>query len=188
MFQYSLPARHTNNGLDILVQYPTAFRTFFAEELPNRQVLVGYLLLSYNDNRYSQRQLGDEAVVTLRGKNQPRTQGPRPRLISNFFYVALLMMTSPLFLCFNVYYFTINSLQSAVCSLQSAVCSLRSAVCSLQSAVCSLQSAVCGLQSAVCSLQMSYTGKTTTLRNSSVYTKTNFQFLSVSFYSIKANS
>ena len=39
-----------------------------------------------------------------------------------------------LFLYFNVYYFTINSLQSAVCGLQSAVCSLQSAVCSLQSA------------------------------------------------------
>ena len=106
MFQYSLPARRTNNGLDnVLVQYPTAFPTFFAEELLNRKVLVGYLLLSYNDNLlrrkrknrtlnpskpfllklYSQRQLGNEAVVTLRGKNQPRTQGPRPRLISNFF-------------------------------------------------------------------------------------------------------
>ena len=85
MFQYSLPTRRTNNGLDILVQYPTAFRTFFAEELLNRQVLVGYLLLSYNDNLYSQRQLEKEAVVTLRRKNQPRTQGPRPRLISNFF-------------------------------------------------------------------------------------------------------
>ena len=106
MFQYSLPARPTNNGLDnVLVQYPTAFRTFFAEELLNRQVLVGYLLLSYNDNLlrrkrknrtlnppakpfllklYSQRQLGNEAVVTLRGKNHPRTQGPRPRLLSNF--------------------------------------------------------------------------------------------------------
>ena len=106
MFQYSLPARRTNNGLDnVLVQYPTAFRTFFAEELLNRQVLVGYLFLSYNDNLlrrkrknrtlnpskpfllklYSQRQLGNEAVATLRGKNQPRTQGHRPRLISNFF-------------------------------------------------------------------------------------------------------
>ena len=138
MFQYSLPARHTNNGLDILVQYPTAFRTSFAEELLNRQVLVGYLLLSYNDNRYSQRQLGDEAVVTLRGKNQPRTQSPRPRLISNFFYVALLMMTSPFILCFKYII-----LQLTVCSLQSAVCGLRSAVCSLRSAVCSLQSAVC---------------------------------------------
>ena len=35
------------------------------------------------------------------------------------------MMTSPLFLCFNVYYFTINSLWSAVCGLRSAVCSLQ---------------------------------------------------------------
>ena len=124
MFQHSLPARRTNNGLDnVLLQYPTAFRTFFAEELLNRQVLLGYLLLSYNDNLLlrrkrknrtlnrskpflpklcSQRQLGNEAVVTLRGKNQPRTQRPRPRLISNFFFdVALLMMTSPLFLCFQ---------------------------------------------------------------------------------------
>ena len=85
MFQYSLPAHRTNNGLDnVLVQYPTAFRTFFAEELLNRQALVSYLLLSYNDNvlrrkrknrtlnplkpfllnLYSQRQLGNEAVVT----------------------------------------------------------------------------------------------------------------------------
>ena len=123
MFQHSLPARRTNNGLDnVLLQYPTAFRTFFAGELLNRQVLLGYLLLSYNDNLLrrkrknrtlnrskpflpklcSQRQLGNEAVVTLRGKNQPRTQRPRPRLISNFFFdVALLMMTSPLFLCFQ---------------------------------------------------------------------------------------
>ena len=45
MFQYSLPARRTNNGLHILVQYPTAFRTFFAEELLNTHVSVGYLLL-----------------------------------------------------------------------------------------------------------------------------------------------
>ena len=30
------------------------------------------------------------------------------------------MMRSPLFLCFNVYYFTIKSLQSAVCGLQFA--------------------------------------------------------------------
>ena len=88
--QYSLPARRTNNRLDnVLVQYPTAFRTFFAVELLNRQVLVSYLLLSYNDNllrrkrknrtlnpskpfllkRYSQRQLGNEAVVTLRRKS-----------------------------------------------------------------------------------------------------------------------
>ena len=110
MFQYSLPERRTNNRLDnVLVQYPTAFQTFFAEELLNRQVLIGYLLLSYNDNLsrkkrknrtlnpskpfllnlYSQRQLGNEAVVTLLGKNQPRTQGPRPRLISNFFWTLL---------------------------------------------------------------------------------------------------
>ena len=111
MFQHSLPARRTNNGLDnVLLQYPTAFRTFFTEELLNRQVLLGYLLLSYNDNLLlrrkrknrtlnrskpflpklcSQRQLGNEAVVTLRGKNQPRTQRPRPRLISNFFLTLL---------------------------------------------------------------------------------------------------
>ena len=64
MFQYSLPARRTNNGLhNVLVQYPTAFRTFFAEELLNRQVLVGYLLLSYNDN-------------LLRRKRKNRTLNP----------------------------------------------------------------------------------------------------------------
>ena len=123
MFQYSLPARRTNNGLDnVLVQYPTAFRTFFAEELLNRQVLVGYLLLPYKDNLlrrkrknrtlnpskpfllklYSQRQLGNEAVVTLRGKNQPRTPGPQAKADFQYFLdVALLMMMSSLFLCFQ---------------------------------------------------------------------------------------
>ena len=82
------------------------------EKPPQKRGLTGAPLTT-------QRQLGNEAVVSLRGKNQPRTQGPRSRLISNFFFdVALLMMTSPLFLCFNVYYFTINSLQSAVCTPQ----------------------------------------------------------------------
>ena len=151
MFQYSLPARRTNNGLDnVLVQYPTAFRTFFAEELLNRQVLVGYLFLSYNDNLLrrkrknrtlnrskpflpklcSQRQLGNEAVVTLRGTNQPRTQRPRPRLISNFFLTLLYWWWRHLYsYVFNVYYFTINVTQITVCGLRSAVCSVQSAVC-----------------------------------------------------------
>ena len=147
MFQHSLPARRTNNGLDnVLLQYPTAFRTFFAEELLNRQVLLGYLLLSFNDNLLrrkrknrtlnrskpflpklcSQRQLGNEAVVTLRGKNQPRTQRPRPRLISNFFLTLLYWWWRHLYsYVFNVYYFTISVTQITVCGLRSAVCSLQ---------------------------------------------------------------
>ena len=89
-------------GLDnVLVQYPTAFRTFFAEELLNRQVLVGYLLLSYNDNLLRRKRKKTGCCNFTREKS---TSYPEPQAKADFqffFDVALLMMTSPLFLCFQ---------------------------------------------------------------------------------------
>ena len=52
---------------------------------------------------YSQRQFGNEAVVTLRGKYRPRTQDPSPPGQGYFltFLEALFMMMSPLFVTFQ---------------------------------------------------------------------------------------
>ena len=94
-----------------------------------------FLLLSYNDNllrrKRKNRTLNPSKPFLMNLYSQRQCNFTREKStssISNFFFdVALLMMTSPLFLCFKVYYFTINSLWSAVCGLQSAVCGLQSA-------------------------------------------------------------
>ena len=69
---------------------------------------------------YSRRQFGNEAVVTLSGKYQPRTQDPRLPGQGYFltFLEALLMMMSPLFVTFQSVLFynhchTNNGLRSA---------------------------------------------------------------------------